>query len=398
LAARKGWTLHDLFPWATLEFAVIPITGLIAQWVIAIRQKRAVPADQPSTSRRFSGARSVWLVLPALGLLLIYAGVYLNGRRSSVAARSWATDTVVIQGIATTTVHVQRGADVLRVPRIDTQLAGYTRTVTFDPPLPVGGLALADGKAEPETIVGDFRGAAHIQSDDRAFDLRQEGVYTATVTIRSVFDAGADIRQWAVDAKASSEHPSGDWAASEAAGPLNSFRKDRIHTAWVPDLGNGEPESIELTYARAVTPTSVDVWKMDAATRVTRLQAYDVAAQRWAILWEETPESDQAGESFSPPLTGARFATDRLRVTISTEGLHPGFDLNGIKAVALVGRPESDPWVNRIEGEWLESGTSEICSADDCQVTAWTCQPPRQWTMYVNGATGAVGTTPESVR
>jgi hypothetical protein len=39
MALNKGYTLHDLFPWARLEFLAIPITGIFVQWVILRRQR-----------------------------------------------------------------------------------------------------------------------------------------------------------------------------------------------------------------------------------------------------------------------------------------------------------------------------------------------------------------------
>jgi hypothetical protein len=41
MALDKGYTLHDLFPWAGLEFLAIPITGIFVQWVILRRQRHA---------------------------------------------------------------------------------------------------------------------------------------------------------------------------------------------------------------------------------------------------------------------------------------------------------------------------------------------------------------------
>lgn len=66
---------------------------------------------------------------------------------------------------------------------------------------------------------------------------------------------------------------------------------------------------------------------------VTKIEAWDVAKERWVTLWSGVDDSPDARHGFSPPLDATDVVTDRLRITIDTQVL----GWNEIDAVQLSG-------------------------------------------------------------
>lgn len=151
---------------------------------------------------------------------------------------------------------------------------------------------------------------------------------------RSAGPAGAELRQWAVEATASSQYGSDSWSAQRATGEpdVDSYVDDT--DAWAPMSADGTVEWLELGYAQAVVPTEVNIVESLGNGTVTTVEAYDAATDGWALLWSGDDPTPPELATFSPPLEAISFATDRLRITIDTS-LVPGW--NEIDAVELVG-------------------------------------------------------------
>lgn len=150
----------------------------------------------------------------------------------------------------------------------------------------------------------------------------------------STAPAGSELRQWAVEATASSQYGSDSWSARRATGEpdVDSYVDDT--DAWTTASSDGGIEWLELGYAQAVVPTQVNIVESLGNGSVILVEAYDAAQDGWVRLWSgDDPTPDELA-TFSPPIESISLATDRLRITIDTARV-PGW--NEIDAVELVG-------------------------------------------------------------
>ncbi len=144
---------------------------------------------------------------------------------------------------------------------------------------------------------------------------------------------GTKIRQWAASATASTEYQPDVSSASQASGSPDTTSYGDDITAWAPAEEDGGIEWIELTYARSVVPTGINIWESSGAGFVTQVDAWDDATHAWRTLWQGNDPTPREVAAFSPPLAATDLATQFIRVTIDTRV--PGW--NEIDAVELIG-------------------------------------------------------------
>jgi hypothetical protein len=234
------------------------------------------------------------------------------------------------------------------------------------------------------TGTGSFRGTAQVAGLLGAVSLTQQGTYTATTTAVLTEPLGGPSRQWATEAKASSQL-SDKWSATQATG--GPARK-----AWAPLLKDGGSEWLEVTYPKAVTPTAIDIWEMFGPGFVTKVEAFDQKKNGWSKLWEGTDPTNHAPKAFSPPLAKTALSTTRIRLTVNTAVP----DWNEIGAVALVGAAQPAGQIIWLQGSWVETGKQTSCLDKKCVTTPMT-PLSRDWSFAFNTLTGKVGTTPDQV-
>ncbi len=152
-------------------------------------------------------------------------------------------------------------------------------------------------------------------------------------------DEKGRVRQWATEAKASSEYTATSWSAKQAAGKPDTFQAADAPTAWAsldPDAGE---EWLELAYAQAVRPFRVRIHETYNPGAVVRIEARDPEG-KWRVLWKGDDPTREAPGWFAPTLEPPAFATREIRITIDA-GRVPGW--NEIDAVELVGDPAPPP-------------------------------------------------------
>lgn len=193
----------------------------------------------------------------------------------------------------------------------------------------------------------------------------------------------AEIRQWAREARASSEYSAGDWSARQATGAPDTFQNGDIRTAWAPAHKDGTTEWLELTYEQAVVPRAIGIRETFNPGFVTKVEAYNPIAGQWVVLWQGKDPTRESPGVFSPPLSPVTFSTNRIRITIDTNV--PGW--NEIDAVELVGlrgeqlggvvtgpSPASNRFTLKVSPLVVEPGgtvTVTYTASSDWDPTAW---------------------------
>ena len=269
------------------------------------------------------------------------------------------------------------------------------RTTLFNPPLAAGDLDPADLRTSFEGA-GTFQGQSVVdQPGGDHLVFNEQGSYTARATVLLKTPVGGSFEQWASSAVASSQYGADNWSAGQATGPPNSLVFGDDQTAWAPATKDGGSEWLELTYPEAVSPSAVRIWENDGAGAVTRVEAYDPGSASWLTLWSGTdPTKPGATTVFSPPIAPTAAPTSRIRLTIDTSVP----EWNEIDAVGLVGATQTPGFLVWLRGQWTETGTRTECLADRCVASSWTDQPPGEWSLAFNTATGKVGTSPKQVK
>ncbi|MBI4564294.1 MAG: hypothetical protein HY716_06340 [Planctomycetes bacterium] len=142
-------------------------------------------------------------------------------------------------------------------------------------------------------------------------------------------------RQWAISAKASSEHTPAAWSAQQACGAPNTDKPGSQQTAWATKQQNTGEEWIELTYSLAVIPVGVRIHEVCAPGAVVRVEAIN-AGGAWQVLWQGTdPTKGQQMAWFEVPFDSRPFSTRSIRITLNTASVQ---GWNEIDAVELVGK------------------------------------------------------------
>lgn len=182
--------------------------------------------------------------------------------------------------------------------------------------------------------------------------------------------AGAEIRQWASSAIASSEYGNPDWAASQATGAPDTLVDEcaDLPTAWA-SYENDTAEWIELTYDIPVIPTQINIIQTHSPDQVVKVEVIDLTGAYHEIytgepenLWDECPYTLSIPVDVDYEVAALKISIDQSIVPTTW---------NEIDAVELVG---------------IAAGETAGTSADDeLQVEALRGFKDKYGTLFVVG-------------
>jgi hypothetical protein len=149
------------------------------------------------------------------------------------------------------------------------------------------------------------------------------------------FDFGAEIRQWAISASASSEYSNDEWSAENAAGSPNTERCGDYQTSWA-SAASDSISTLVLTYTQPVYPQAVIVYQTFNPDQVSQIRVLGVEDDTQVIYEAEPQQIDQpCPYILTVPVSDVNFRVNRLEVTVDQSVLGMGW--NQIDAVELVG-------------------------------------------------------------
>ena len=137
------------------------------------------------------------------------------------------------------------------------------------------------------------------------------------------------------------------WGSRQVLGPPNTAGFGDIVTAWASGTQDGQPEWLELTYERAVTPSAVRVHETYNTGALARVTAFTEAGEEVAAWRGEDPvprDSKQQGVADVP--VAVTFPTRRVKVYLDS---HKVAGWNEIDAVGLVDSAGGVQWATRVQ-------------------------------------------------
>jgi len=146
------------------------------------------------------------------------------------------------------------------------------------------------------------------------------------------------LRQWAVEAYASSEYSTPGWGAQQATGAPNVEECEDDVFAWA-SLDPDTEEYIELVYETPVSPTEINIYQSYNPSTVVEVQIVDLEGQAW-VAWTGEPKE----VANCPDLMTITIELDEPlyidRVVVFIDQSVMGWGWTEIDAVELVGYPQ----------------------------------------------------------
>ncbi len=149
---------------------------------------------------------------------------------------------------------------------------------------------------------------------------------------------GQQIRQWAVEAEASSEYATPEWAASNVVGIPDTEKCGDYQTAWAT-AGSDSIEWLIVRFPITVHVTGVNIiqsFNPNQVVKVELLGAFDRAVE----IYNQPPTQIDQPCPYTLPIriekTEGQY--DAIRITVDQSEL--GLGWNQIDAVELIGEPE----------------------------------------------------------
>ena len=146
-------------------------------------------------------------------------------------------------------------------------------------------------------------------------------------------DGDGRLRQWAVDATASTEYEGDRWSARQAVGRPNSAEGGDHPTAWASKEVDASEEWLELRYSLEVRPLKIRIHETYNPGAVVRVEAVDASGVR-RVLWAGTAAAREGGGWMSIDVPPGGPSTRALRITLDSAAV-AGW--NEIDAVELIG-------------------------------------------------------------
>jgi len=153
----------------------------------------------------------------------------------------------------------------------------------------------------------------------------------------SFFQEGV-LRQWAVDAEASTSYADPEWGAQQAVGIPDTPRCGDFQTAWA-SAGSDSEEWLELKYAIPVHVTTVNIVQSFNPNQVVKVELINIDGDV-LIIYEQLPEAvDQpCPYELSIFVEHSIKLYDTVRLLVDQSFL--GLGWNEIDAVELIGVPD----------------------------------------------------------
>lgn len=149
---------------------------------------------------------------------------------------------------------------------------------------------------------------------------------------------GQQIRQWAVEAEASSNYADPEWDAAQATGAPDTLRCGDYQTAWAT-AGSDSIEWLVVKFPLAVHVTAVNIVQSFNPDQVLKVELIGPLDRSFEVYSQQPNQVDQPCPYTLPisiEKTEGRF--DTVRITLDQSVL--GLGWNQIDAVELVGEPE----------------------------------------------------------
>jgi len=146
------------------------------------------------------------------------------------------------------------------------------------------------------------------------------------------------LRQWASEARASSQYSDSSWAAFQATGAPNVDECSDSGKAWASAASNSK-EWIELTYEVPVYPTEITIYMSYNPSQVTEVQIIDVQGKAYTVVETEPVDVPYCPDAYEITLElTKKILVNKVKIFIDQSVL--GLGWNEIDAVELVGYPE----------------------------------------------------------
>jgi hypothetical protein len=147
-------------------------------------------------------------------------------------------------------------------------------------------------------------------------------------------DVDGRLRQWAEQARASTEYESDRWSARQAVGRPDSAAGADQATAWASKDADAPQEWLELDYTLQVRPRTIRVHETYNPGALVKVEGRD-ADGTWRVLWDGGA-SARDGAWLAVDVGPGAGATRSIRLTLDS-GAVGGW--NEIDAVELIGDP-----------------------------------------------------------
>jgi hypothetical protein len=148
---------------------------------------------------------------------------------------------------------------------------------------------------------------------------------------------GQSIRQWAIEAEASSEYAVPEWSAEQATGSPNTQRCGDYQTAWATAASDSE-ETLTLKFPIAVHVTAVNIIQTFNPDQVAKIELIGPFERATEVYIQDPNQVDQpCPYTLGIPIERTEGRYDSIRITVNQEIL--GLGWNQIDAVELVGEP-----------------------------------------------------------
>jgi hypothetical protein len=149
---------------------------------------------------------------------------------------------------------------------------------------------------------------------------------------------GREIRQWAVEAEASSEYANPEWSANQVLGPPDTEKCGDYQTAWAA-AGSDSIAWIEVRFPIAVNVRLINIIETFNPNQVAQVEVIRADGKRIPIYKQPPQQIDQICPfTLSIPVEQLDGYYDTIVISIDQTEL--GLGWNQIDAVELVGVPE----------------------------------------------------------
>lgn len=149
---------------------------------------------------------------------------------------------------------------------------------------------------------------------------------------------GQQIRQWAVEAEASSSYADPEWSPEQATGAPDTRRCGDYQTAWAT-AGGDSYEWLALKFPIAVHVTAINILQSFNPDQVVKVELQGAFDRTFEVYVGEPNQVDQpCPYTLTIPVEKTEGRFDSVRITVDQRVL--GLGWNQIDAVELVGEPE----------------------------------------------------------
>ena len=144
---------------------------------------------------------------------------------------------------------------------------------------------------------------------------------------------GLAVRQWANNAKASSEYGNPSWAASQATGPPDTPECGDHETAWASSE-NYSVEWLEVGFDKPVIPSEINIYETHTPSQIVKVELLDTSG-KYHEIYTSTPKLTDCPFILSIPIANAAYQVQGAKITVDQSKLNLPWD--EIDAVELVG-------------------------------------------------------------